>query len=104
MHIHRNFEHEGQILNKFKKFLSISHYICAWFYVIWNHEMVPDRTILHIVEKKIQAGGADPDPLPFKIMACTLLSLSYAPDVNFEPPTPFSSDQKNLTLSLNFVG
>ena len=25
MHIHRNFEHEGQILNKFKKFLSISH-------------------------------------------------------------------------------
>ena len=25
MHIHRDFEHEGQILNKFKKFLSISH-------------------------------------------------------------------------------
>jgi hypothetical protein len=57
MHIHWDFEHEGQILKKFKKFLSISHYICAWFYVIWNHEMVPDRTILHIVEKKIQAGG-----------------------------------------------
>jgi hypothetical protein len=25
LHIHRDFEHEGQILNKFKKFLSISH-------------------------------------------------------------------------------
>ena len=41
--------------------------------------MVPDRTILHLVEKKFR-WGADPDPLPFKIMACTLLSLSYAPD------------------------
>ena len=57
-----------------------------------------------ISSKKIFRRGADPDPLPFKIMACTLLSLSYAPDVNFEPPTPFLSDQKNLTLSLNFVG
>ena len=25
LHIHRDFEHEGQILNKLKKFLSISH-------------------------------------------------------------------------------
>jgi hypothetical protein len=25
LHIPRDFEHEGQILNKFKKFLSISH-------------------------------------------------------------------------------
>ena len=58
--------------------------------------MVPDRTILYLVEKKIQAGGADPDPLPFKIMACSLLSLSYAPDVNFELTTPFLSDQKKL--------
>ena len=41
--------------------------------------MTPDRTILHLDEKNIQAGGSDPDPLPFKIMACTLLSLSYAP-------------------------
>jgi hypothetical protein len=49
-------------------------------------------------------GRADPEPFPFKIMAYTLLSLSYAPDVNFEPTTPFLSDQKNLTLSLNFVG
>ena len=30
-------------------------------------------------KKKIRR-GADPDPFPFKIMACTLLSLSYAPD------------------------
>ena len=41
--------------------------------------MAPDRTILHIV-KNFQ-GGAYPDPLPFKIMSCTLLSLSYAPGV-----------------------
>ena len=65
--------------------------------------MVQDRTILHLVEKKFRR-GADPDPFPFKIMACTLLSLSYAPDVSFKPTTPFLSDQKNLTLSLNFVG
>jgi hypothetical protein len=57
-----------------------------------------------ISSKKKFRRGADPDPLPFKIMAYTLLSLSYAPDVNFEPTTPFLSDQKNLTLSLNFVG
>ena len=36
--------------------------------------MAPDRTILHLFKKKI------PDPLPLsRIMACTLLSLSYAP-------------------------
>jgi hypothetical protein len=59
--------------------------------------MVPDRTILHLVEK-IFRRGADPEPFPFKIMAYTLLSLSYAPDVNFEPPTPFSSDQDRLSF------
>ena len=38
--------------------------------------MAPDRTILHLFKKKI------PDPLPLsRIMACTLLSLSYAPDL-----------------------
>ena len=42
--------------------------------------MVQDRTILHLVEKKFMR-GADPDPFPFKIMACTLLSLSYAPGI-----------------------
>jgi hypothetical protein len=31
-----------------------------------------------ISSKKKFRWGADPDPLPFKIMACTLLSLSYA--------------------------
>ena len=36
--------------------------------------MARDRTILHLVKKKI------PElPLPSRIMACTLLSLSYAP-------------------------
>jgi hypothetical protein len=42
--------HEGQIFDNFKIFLSISHSNCAWFYVIWNPEMAPDRTILHFVE------------------------------------------------------
>ena len=42
--------------------------------------MAPDRTILHLIEKKKFRWGADPDPLPFKIMACTLLSLSYTPE------------------------
>ena len=32
-------------------FLYQSHSNCAWFYVIWNPEMVPDRTILHLVKK-----------------------------------------------------
>ena len=36
--------------------------------------MAPDRTILNLVKKNIS------DPLPLsRIMACTLLSLSYAP-------------------------
>ena len=29
-------------------------------------------------------GGSDPDPLPFKSIACTLLSLSYAPDIRHD--------------------
>ena len=37
--------------------------------------MAPDRTILHLVKKY-------PRPLPLsRIMACTLLSLNYAPDI-----------------------
>jgi hypothetical protein len=42
--------HEGQIFDNFKIFLSISHQNCAWFYVIWNPEMAPDRTFLHLVK------------------------------------------------------
>ena len=38
--------------------------------------MAPDRTILHLVKKNI------PVLLPLsRIMACTLLSLSYAPAI-----------------------
>ena len=38
--------------------------------------MAPDRTIFHLVKKK-----KIPDLLPLsRIMACTLLSLSYTPD------------------------
>jgi hypothetical protein len=36
-----------------------SHYNCAWFYVIWNPKMAPDRTILHLVKKKTRS----PPPL-----------------------------------------
>ena len=41
--------------------------------------MAPDRTIFHLVKKK-----KIPDRLPLsRIMACTLLSLSYAPEVSY---------------------
>ena len=43
--------------------------------------MAPDRTILHLVEKKIREGGGQTQIHSLlKIMACTLLSLSYIPD------------------------
>ena len=47
--------------------------------------MAVDRTILHLIGKKnsggvgVGGGEAVTDPLPFKIMACALLSLNYAP-------------------------
>ena len=57
--------------------------------------MAPDRTILHLVKKKI------PNPLPLsRIMACTLLSLSYAPG------NPHGKLKENLFLPLfntNFI-
>ena len=55
-----------------------SHLNCAWFYVIWNPEMAPDRTILHIVEKK-NSGGADPDPLAFKNYALHTIKPQLRP-------------------------
>jgi hypothetical protein len=47
--------------------------------------MAPDRIILHLVEKKNSGGGGGggggqtQTHSISKIMACTLLSLSYAP-------------------------
>jgi hypothetical protein len=46
----------------------------AWFYVIWNLEMAPDRTILHLLKKKSHTSIS-----LSRIMACTLLNLTYAP-------------------------
>ena len=44
--------------------------------------MASDRAILHLVKKKI------PDPLPHsRIMACTLLIFSYAPNSNNTAPS-----------------
>ena len=47
--------HEGQILDNFKKFLSIKVIkivLDSKLSVLWNPKMVPDRTILHLVIKK----------------------------------------------------
>ena len=43
--------------------------------------MASDRIILHLIEKKISGGGGGQTQTHSisKIMACTLLSLSYAP-------------------------
>ena len=41
---------KGRFFYNFKIFLYISEYNCPWFYVIWNPEMSPDRTILHLVK------------------------------------------------------
>jgi hypothetical protein len=80
MHIHRDFEHEGQILNNFKKILSIKVIKIMLDSMLYEtlkwHQIAP-----FCISSKIFKGGAYPDPLPFKIMSCTLLSLSYAPGV-----------------------
>jgi hypothetical protein len=59
--------HEGQIFDNFKIFLSISHWNCAWFYVIWNPEMAPDRTILHLVENNYGVHTIKPQ-LPYVLV------------------------------------
>jgi hypothetical protein len=43
--------HEGQILDNFRKFLSIKVIKIVLDSVIWNLEMAPDRTILHLFKK-----------------------------------------------------
>jgi len=82
MHIHRDFEHEGQILKKLKKFgLSVIKIVLdSMLYETLKWSQIAPFCIS---SKKIFRRGADPDPLPFKIMACTLLSLSYAPEDYF---------------------
>ena len=103
MHIHRNFEHEGQIWKSLRNScLSVIKIVLdSMLYETLKWSQIAPFCIS---SKNKFRRGAIPDPLPFNIMACTLLSLSYALDVNFEPTTPFLSDKKKLTLSLNFVG
>ena len=52
---------------KILPFHSISHWNCAWFYVIWNPEMAPDRTILHLVENNYGVHTIKPQ-LPYVLV------------------------------------
>ena len=71
--------HEGQILNNFKKFLSIKVTKNVLDSVLYETLKWPQITSFCISSKK-----KIPDPLPLsRIMACTQLSLSYAPDSLF---------------------
>ena len=78
MHLHRDFEHVGQILNNFKKFMSIKVIKIVLDFMLYETLKWP-QIAPFCISSKIFRGRADPDPLPFKIMVCTLLSLSYAP-------------------------
>ena len=67
--------HEGQILDNFKKFLSITVIKIVLDSMLYETLKWPQIAPFWILFKKI------PYPLPLsRIMACTLLSLSYAPD------------------------
>ena len=69
--------HEGQILDNFKKFLSIKVIKIVLDSMLYETLKWPPIAPFCISSKKI------PDPLPLsKIMGCTLLSLSYPPDIN----------------------
>jgi hypothetical protein len=66
--------HERQILDKFKKFLSIKVIKIVLDSMLYETLKWPQIAPFCISSKKI------PDPLPLsRIMACTLLSLRYAP-------------------------
>jgi hypothetical protein len=66
--------HEGQILDNFKKFLSIKVIKIVLDSMLYETLKWPQIAPFCISSKKI------PDPLPFsRIMACILLSLSYRP-------------------------
>jgi hypothetical protein len=67
--------HEGQILDNFKKFLSIKVIKIVLDSMLYETLKWPQIAPFCISSKK-----KIPDPLPLsRIMACTLLSLSYAP-------------------------
>jgi hypothetical protein len=67
--------HEGQILDYFKKFLSIKVIKIVLDSMLYETLKWPQIAPFCIWRKK-----KFPDPLPLsRIMACTLLSLSYTP-------------------------
>jgi hypothetical protein len=53
-----------------------------------------------MVQGRTLVGGGQSPPEALGILGITDIYLND----NFEPITPFLSDQKNLILSLNFVG
>jgi hypothetical protein len=81
-------------LDNFKKFLSIKFIKIVLDSFLYETLKWPQITpFWHLVMKKI------PDPLPLsRIMACTLLSLSYAPDC-----LPFQSTWVHPRFLLGFV-
>ena len=61
---------------------------------VWGRpQLIQGRTL-------VGAQGGKSPPEPMGILGITDIYLND----NFEPTTPFLSDQKSLTLSLNFVG
>jgi hypothetical protein len=71
--------HEGQILDNFKKFLSIKVIKIVLDSMLYETLKWPQIAPFFISSKK-----KIPDRLPLsRIMACTLLSLSYAPEVSY---------------------
>ena len=67
--------HEGQIFDNFKKFLSIKIIKIVLDSMLYETLKWPQIAPFCISSNKI------PDPLPLsRIMACTLISLSHAPE------------------------
>ena len=67
--------HEGQIFDNFMKFLSIKVITIVLDSMLYETLKWPQIAPFCISSKK------KPDPLPLsRIMACTLISLSYAPE------------------------
>ena len=59
----------------------------------------PLKFPMQLVQGRTLVGGPS-SPEALEILGITDIYLND----NFEPTTPFLSDQKNLILSLNFVG
>ena len=69
--------HEGQVLDNFKKFLSIKVIKIVLYSMLYETLKWPQIAPFWILSKK-KTMQTPPPPLS-RIMACTLLSISYAP-------------------------